>query len=230
MSPFGIVHELTSLEQTNTFLNASKKSVLFFWAAWQESSARSSELQEVYNALSQKYAKYSINFGLVEAEAVPEVSELYNISVVPTFLFFTNGKVTDRLESFDLEKLNQMVKKLTNIVDVEVEEVKPQQSEISLNDRLHALINSAKVKLFMKGNPDAPRCGFSRQIVQILNEHHIDFASFDILEDEEVRQGLKTYSDWPTYPQLYVNGELVGGLDIVKEMVATGNFRGELGL
>lgn len=77
--------------------------------------------------------------------------------------------------------------------------------------------------LFMKGSPDQPRCGFSRQTVEVLSENDIQFASFDILSDEEVRAGLKVFSDWPTYPQVYVHGTLVGGLDILKEMLATGS-------
>ncbi|CAN0329604.1 unnamed protein product, partial [Hapterophycus canaliculatus] len=72
--------------------------------------------------------------------------------------------------------------------------------------------------VFMKGTPDAPRCGFSRTLVGLLREENIEFESFDILEDNAVRQALKDLSNWPTYPQLYVQGELVGGLDIVKEM------------
>ena len=72
--------------------------------------------------------------------------------------------------------------------------------------------------LFMKGTPDAPRCGFSNQIVEVLKVNDISFSSFDILEDNEVRQGLKEFSEWPTYPQLYIKGELMGGLDIVKEI------------
>ncbi|KAJ8960613.1 hypothetical protein NQ318_013905 [Aromia moschata] len=82
--------------------------------------------------------------------------------------------------------------------------------------------------LFMKGNRTTPRCGFSRQIIEILNNTGAKYETFDILTDEEVRQGLKTYSDWPTYPQLYVNGELIGGLDIVKEMVTAGEFASAL--
>lgn len=72
--------------------------------------------------------------------------------------------------------------------------------------------------LFMKGNPTDPKCGFSRQIVALLNEDKIQYGTFDILNDNEVRQGLKQFSNWPTYPQLYVNGSLIGGLDILKEM------------
>jgi len=97
-----------------------------------------------------------------------------------------------------------------------------------LDTRLGELIRRSKVILFMKGIPSAPRCGFSRQIVEILEGEKIDFDAFNILEDEEVRQGLKAYSDWPTYPQLYVNGELLGGLDIVKEMVESGELAEEL--
>lgn len=93
-----------------------------------------------------------------------------------------------------------------------------------LNVRLKKLINVAPCMLFMKGSPQEPRCGFSRQIIGILNKHKIQFSSFDILSDEEVRQGLKTFSNWPTYPQVYVNGELIGGLDIVKEMEASGEL------
>ena len=82
----------------------------------------------------------------------------------------------------------------------------------------------------MKGSADAPKCKFSRQMIQILNEEGMQFGTFDILQDDEVRQGLKVYSNWPTYPQLYVRGELMGGLDIVKEMRAEGGLKTELGL
>ncbi|XP_065560262.1 glutaredoxin-3-like [Artemia franciscana] len=99
------------------------------------------------------------------------------------------------------------------------------ETKEELNARLRRLITAAPVMLFMKGDPNTPKCGFSRQIVNILNEHNADYRTFDILEDEAVRQGLKEFSDWPTYPQLYVNGDLVGGLDIVKEMVDSGELQ-----
>ncbi|EPS43833.1 hypothetical protein H072_2158 [Dactylellina haptotyla CBS 200.50] len=89
--------------------------------------------------------------------------------------------------------------------------------EESLNERLTKLVNAAPVMLFMKGTPAEPQCGFSRKLVGILREHNIRYGFFNILKDDEVRQGLKEFSDWPTYPQLYHSGSLVGGLDIVKE-------------
>lgn len=83
--------------------------------------------------------------------------------------------------------------------------------------RLANLVKAAPVMLFMKGTPSAPQCGFSRQLVSILRENSVKYGFFNILADDEVRQGLKEFSDWPTFPQLYTNGEFVGGLDIVKE-------------
>jgi Grx4 family monothiol glutaredoxin len=90
---------------------------------------------------------------------------------------------------------------------------------INDNDRIIELVRSSSVMLFMKGEPNAPRCGFSRKMVDLLQSHEVIFSSFDILTDDAVRAGLKVLFNWPTYPQLYVNGALVGGLDILTEMV-----------
>lgn len=97
-----------------------------------------------------------------------------------------------------------------------------------LNTRLAKLVRQAPVMVFIKGSPQVPRCGFSKQIVDLLKQEEISFDSFDILQDDQVRQGLKEFSDWPTFPQLYVNGELIGGLDIVKEMVQSGELQASL--
>ncbi|OWB62437.1 hypothetical protein B5S31_g3680 [[Candida] boidinii] len=86
-----------------------------------------------------------------------------------------------------------------------------------LSARLDKLTKAAPIMLFMKGTPSAPQCGFSRQMVAILREHQVRFGFFDILKDDAVRQGLKTFSDWPTFPQLYIGGDFQGGLDIIKE-------------
>ncbi|KAL9637076.1 MAG: hypothetical protein Q9164_002430 [Protoblastenia rupestris] len=86
-----------------------------------------------------------------------------------------------------------------------------------LNKRLGELVKAAPVMLFIKGTPSSPQCGFSRQLVGLLREKGVRYGFFNILADDDVRQGLKEWSDWPTFPQLYLQGELVGGLDIVKE-------------
>jgi len=85
-------------------------------------------------------------------------------------------------------------------------------------DRTKKIIDSSKVVLFMKGNSDMPRCGFSANALRILTKHEASANTYDILKDPEVRQAVKEYSNWPTFPQLYVNGKLVGGNDILTEL------------
>jgi monothiol glutaredoxin len=81
------------------------------------------------------------------------------------------------------------------------------------------------VVLFMKGVPEQPRCGFSAVVVQILDHLNVDFVGVDVLQDDDLRSGIKTFSEWPTIPQLYVKGEFVGGADIVREMFSTGELK-----
>ena len=85
-------------------------------------------------------------------------------------------------------------------------------------ERIKGIVASSDVVLFMKGVPDAPECGFSAAVVQILNGLKVPFKGVNVLSDPQVREGIKSFSDWPTIPQLYVKGEFVGGCDIVKEM------------
>jgi len=94
------------------------------------------------------------------------------------------------------------------------------ETKEDLHERLTNLVKAAPVMLFMKGTPSSPQCGFSRQLVAILRENSVKYGFFNILADDEVRQGLKEFADWPTFPQLWVDGELVGGLDIVKEEIS----------
>ena len=85
-------------------------------------------------------------------------------------------------------------------------------------------IDNNEVCLFMKGTPDAPQCGFSMAVINMLKLLEVNFGSVNVLEDQNVREGIKTFSDWPTIPQLYVKKEFVGGCDIVKEMYETGEL------
>lgn len=95
------------------------------------------------------------------------------------------------------------------------QEAAPETSKEELFNRLGELVKAAPVMLFMKGTPSAPQCGFSRQTVSLLREKGVRYGFFNILADDDVRQGLKEFADWPTFPQVWVGGELVGGLDIV---------------
>jgi len=104
----------------------------------------------------------------------------------------------------------------------EFEDTFPKQ--VPLEERLKILVNKSRVMLFMKGDRTGPKCGFSRQAIDMMNKTGIEYETFDILTDEDVRQGLKDFSEYRTYPQLYVSGELVGGLDIMKEMESAGEL------
>jgi monothiol glutaredoxin len=99
-----------------------------------------------------------------------------------------------------------------------------------LRERIQSIVASDRVVLFMKGSPDAPQCGFSSQVVSILNRLIPSYGSFDVLSDREVREGIKEFSNWPTIPQLYIGGEFQGGCDIVKEMYASGELHQALGI
>lgn len=91
--------------------------------------------------------------------------------------------------------------------------------------KIEKLLSENKVFLFMKGSPQFPQCGFSARAIAILKECGAEFGSLDVLEDEEIRQGIKEYGQWPTIPQLYVNKELVGGSDILMEMYQSGELQ-----
>jgi monothiol glutaredoxin len=95
-------------------------------------------------------------------------------------------------------------------------------------ERIKDQLGSHPIVLYMKGSPDFPQCGFSAQTVQILKACNAQFMYINILEDPEVREALKEYSNWPTYPQLYVSGELVGGCDIIVDMHNKGELEGLL--
>jgi monothiol glutaredoxin len=89
-------------------------------------------------------------------------------------------------------------------------------------------VKTNDVFLFMKGSPDFPQCGFSGQVVQILNYLGVDYSSANVLESDELREGIKAYTNWPTIPQLYVKGEFIGGADIVREMFQSGELQSHL--
>ena len=91
-------------------------------------------------------------------------------------------------------------------------------TERNLRQEYEKMINENKVFLFMKGDPEQPFCGFSMRVIRILEEMKVEFGSKNILEDNEIREAVKTFSDWPTYPQLYVNGKFVGGCEIIEEL------------
>ncbi|XP_031636676.1 glutaredoxin 3 [Contarinia nasturtii] len=213
------VISVKDVAQYQKLIASEKVSVVLFSADWAE---QCSQILDVMNDLSKKpdYAS-ALQFLNVPAEDLSELSLKHQIEAVPTVLFIRSGSAVDRIDGVDIAALSLKCKSF-------VEKNGGGDSKESLNDRLKALINRAKVMIFMKGDRNTPRCGFSKQLIQIVNETKVQYDTFDILTDEEVRQGLKVYSDWPTYPQVYVGGELIGGLDIIKELVANNELTSTL--
>jgi len=185
--------------------------VVLYGAEWAE---QCNQILSVMEQLSKQDAYKPIKFLNVAVEEIPEVAQQHEIEAVPTVIIFQNNKAVHRIDGIDIADLTATVKKLAGATE----------TKGKLEDRLKALISKANVMVFMKGDRNSPKCGFSRTLIGILNETNVPYETFDILTDEQVRQGLKTYSDWPTYPQVYVKGELQGGLDIIKEMQTNGEL------
>lgn len=199
---------------------AGRLAVAHFAASWAPQCA---QMNEVMEELAKDAA--GVTFVQLEAEDLPEISMKHEITAVPTFILFSGGKAVDRVDGAKAAELTKKVQQHAQVAMLPQPAEKPKED---LNTRLKKLINQAPCMLFMKGTPVDPKCGFSRQIVEIFAEHRVLYGSFNILSDETVRQGLKTYSDWPTFPQVYCGGELIGGLDIIKELVSGGELSSTL--
>ncbi|KAF9580226.1 Glutaredoxin 3 [Lunasporangiospora selenospora] len=210
---------------------------LNFWAAWAPPCI---QMNDVFVELAAKHS--SIRFLQIEAEKFPDISEQFEIAAVPSFVIVKEGNAIDRVEGANAPELTRTIAKYSKSGSAAsaptavaagavngsagaAPSAQPSLSPEEMNARLKELTSSSSVMVFIKGTPTAPRCQFSRQLLEILTEQNIRFSSFNILADEEVRQAMKSFSDWPTFPQAYVKGEFVGGLDVVKELVASGEFQ-----
>ncbi|CAH2085602.1 unnamed protein product [Euphydryas editha] len=216
------VTKIDTIDNFVNFVRSPSLTVVHFSADWADQCGPVTDILQELLKLPEVQSSGS-KFGVCDAENLSEISMKYKVDSVPTVLLFKNGNQIDRIDGADAAQITSKVKSHSGSASSINNEPKA-----SLEDRLKALINKHNVMVFMKGTRDAPRCGFSRTLIQILNGTGVQYDTFDILTDEEVRQGLKTYSDWPTYPQLYVKGELVGGLDIIKELQANGELESTL--
>uniref|UniRef100_A0A182LRT3 Uncharacterized protein n=1 Tax=Anopheles culicifacies TaxID=139723 RepID=A0A182LRT3_9DIPT len=211
--------KVTSEEQYKQLIGASTVSIVLFSAEWAE---QCKQISDVMNELAKQTEFKTLQFLDVPAEDLSELSMRHQIDSVPTVLFLRAGKAVDRIDGVDVGTLTQKARTYAG---------NPLPSSTSgdgagnLEERLKTLIKRSKVMIFMKGDRNTPRCGFSKQLIAIVNNTGVEYDTFDILTDEAVRQGLKTFSNWPTYPQVYVNGELIGGLDIIKELLEGGELK-----
>lgn len=219
--------------------------VLFFFA---EFYPPCKQMDQVVNEVSKEYPQ--VTFLKLDAENFPDITEAYPVESVPTFVFLKRGAKVDVLEGADPTKFAAVLSKHGRAAEPSAlpassasasslpasaaaapAGVTPFFSTVQdnaaapLQERLNQLVRARPVMLFMKGRPDAPRCGFSRKIVDLLGKHRVEYGFFDILTDDTVRQGLKDLNNWQTYPQLYIEGELVGGLDVVNELAESGELQ-----
>lgn len=209
------------------FLEAHQKSliVLFFDGEFTNQS------DIVRNAASKLTSNpdftSKVAVGMVDVEVNNDLATELSVLSVPMAVCLVNGKAVRKVDTLEPEKLQTIVKEELNrhFHDTEIDNQGDEGSKKEDPDAyLKKLINKSPIMIFMKGSPVTPRCGFSRQLVELLAKHNVTYDSYDILLNDEVRQGLKVLSDWPTYPQIYVKGEFIGGLDILKQLEETGEL------
>ncbi|KIW91706.1 Grx4 family monothiol glutaredoxin [Cladophialophora bantiana CBS 173.52] len=275
------LQEIPSEAAFNQHISSTSPShlhVIYFHTPW---AAPCAQTNAILSALASTYPSSrnsDLSFLSINAEELPDISEIYDVTAVPYLVIQRDGKTLETVSGSDASKLRAAVEKHagtgsdaahvngngtanvppplkaepqsqaqtngssqqpTSTKDLSSYAPTPSDPQTApayssgleareeLNDRLAKLVKAAPVMLFMKGTPSAPQCGFSRQLVSILRENQVKYGQgakglrkyrfFNILADNDVREGLKVFSDWPTFPQLYTNGELVGGLDIVRE-------------
>ncbi|CCC14122.1 hypothetical protein SMACR_08463 [Sordaria macrospora] len=239
------IKDITSIEAWNHHVSSLPPSTLLivsFHAPW---AAPCAQMATVLKTLASEYPvtePLSTSWVSIDAEELSDISETYNVTAVPFLVLSRNGQVLETVSGSSAVKVRNAIETHANkssgagasektsvaangaaTVEGQAGDVVPQDPEKQKEElfrRLGDLVKAAPVMLFMKGTPSEPKCGFSRQLVAILRENAVKYGFFNILADDEVRQGLKEFADWPTYPQLWVDGELVGGLDIVKEELA----------
>ncbi|KAA0052691.1 monothiol glutaredoxin-S17 [Cucumis melo var. makuwa] len=246
----GSVKDVKSKAELDALLRSDALVILHFWASWCEASKH---MDQVFSHLATDFPH--AHFLRVEAEEQPEISEAYSVAAVPYFVFIKDGKTVDTLEGADPSSLANKVAKASGAINTgepaapaslgmtagpailetvrelardngSVTESKvPPGLSSALQKKIQQLIDSNPIMLFMKGNPEEPRCGFSKKVVDILKEENVKFGSFDILSDNEIREGLKKFSNWPTFPQLYCKGDLLGGSDIAIAMHESGELK-----
>ncbi|KAG1842503.1 thioredoxin-like protein [Suillus subalutaceus] len=202
-------------------------SLIYFWTSWAEPCV---QMNQVVEGLAKAYPKLLAL--RVEAEEQADITDSFDINSVPTCLVIQGHALLARIEGGDATQLKETITKHLGNKSAAPQSTTSQppapplssETEEQLEARMRNIMNQSAVVLFMKGEPDTPRCGFSRTAVALLREKKVAFTHFDILSDESVRQGLKKVNDWPTFPQFMVKGEFVGGLDVVKEMKESGEF------
>jgi len=206
--------EITSQASLNSVVDDNAACAVLFA---EDSDSQSKQYLDLLPELIDEFE--SVKFAKVNVSTHPDVASAAKVTTFPRVLFFLRGSQWTPLKDLSVPVLIKRLQELTDAASTKID------------DRLRKLVSQRPIMLFMKGSPSNPCCGFSRQIIDLLAQAGVrDFGHFDILSDEEVRQGLKVFSNWPTFPQLYSQGQLIGGVDIVRELVEENCLLQELNL
>lgn len=212
------------------FLEANKEAFLVLIFDAQFTGQQDIVDESVKSLVGSPEVKDKIVLGTVDVEENNDLATELSVLSVPTVVCLMKGKTVKKIDTLEPRKLVKIVeeelKKLALLSATD--SISQSDPKEQFKEYLKRLVSRAPVMIFMKGEPKAPRCGFSKQLVEILAKHNISYETFDILQDENVRQGLKEFSDWPTYPQIYAKGEFVGGLDILKQLEETDELEATL--
>ena len=188
--------------------------VAHFYTGWCEPSMELNALMDEW-VRQKKFEK--VTFIAIDAEKATDIVHDLSVHAVPMIVFFRKTKFVFNIEGAHVEQIKSTINRIYYAAD----------AEESLETRLENIINQQRIMVFLTGTPTEPQCGFTSRICKILRDANINYGFFDIMSDEEVLHGLKKYSNWPTYPQVYVDGDLVGGCDMVVDAAEAGTL-GEL--
>lgn len=208
-----------------------------FWADWHEPSVAMTGAMRAL-AASRGGDGGAAVFALVPAEAVPELSERFSITMVPTFVFLRGGAVVGRLEGANAPELASRVDALLGGAKApaaasaagggggsgSAPAAAADGGDAALDARIRGLCTASRVVVFIKGPASAPSCAYSARAVETLTAAGVSFGSFDVLTDPPVRARAVKLFDWPTYPMVFVGGHLIGGVDAMAAMAAEGTF------
>jgi len=205
---------ITSEQELTAKLGASPFTCVHFAADW---CPPCKDLNTALDELAPEFP--GVAFVTVDAEKLAETAEKHGVESVPAVVFFKAATSVKVVLGAKVPDIRDALRDLTAVAP---------NAALPLEERLKALVNRASVIIFIKGTATSPACGFSKQAIELLNSTKVPYDYFNILTDPEVREGLKKFSNWPTYPQLYVKGELVGGVDVMKELQASNEFASTL--
>lgn len=219
-------------------MNLPRNGIILFSASWAGESSQSAR-----QILETACPLHSLSF--IEIEEKDETEGLFDamgIEVVPCVVRMVEGKDMGRVNGVDSQAILSLLKKSVTSESVTSTISSTNTSLSTVNnltttanvltkptpEMLKELVGKSKLMLFIKGTPSRPQCGFTTQLIRLLSDNGLQptthYSTFNILEDQGVREALKVWAQWPTYPQVYWKGELLGGLDILKEMFASGQM------